>query len=241
MAVTGDSAGVAKMVRWPIWPIATVGATHVEGFPRLVGKDGAAIAIVEIELPVGTCDEGMQTVIMIDRIESCKDDLTFIDLGIKSQIAIDISIRQEIWRLRNIDDVVYDCYAEWGDKPGFLYECVGTVAFPVAVGVLQNHDAISCRTYPLSSPIVDALGDPDSTRVIDVHVRRVMKKRSASPDGHFQRRIDRSKERWGNRSWFLRWFPIASVKPVQGSEAHEYEKVEAEHDMRALDVSREYR
>jgi len=25
----------------------------------------------------------------------------------------------------------------------------------------------------------------------------------------------------------LRWFPIASVKPVQVSEAHEHEKVEA--------------
>ena len=63
---------------------------------------------------------------------------------------------------------------------------MGAVAFPVAVGVLQNHDAIASSTRSLPTTIVDTFRDPDATSVIDVHVRRVVEERSASPHGHFQ-------------------------------------------------------
>ena len=72
MSIIGDSASIAEVIGRPLRasPL-TIGATHVEGLAGFVGKNGAAVSIVKIELPVWACDEGMQTVIVIDRVEPC--------------------------------------------------------------------------------------------------------------------------------------------------------------------------
>ena len=71
MAVIRGPTRSAKMIGWPIRPTITIGASHEEGLARFVGEDRPAVSIVEIELPIRPCREGMQGVIVIDRVEPC--------------------------------------------------------------------------------------------------------------------------------------------------------------------------
>ena len=50
MPVVGAFSGRGQMIGGPVWSPAAVGPAEVEGLVRLVGEDGTAIAVVEVEL-----------------------------------------------------------------------------------------------------------------------------------------------------------------------------------------------
>ena len=81
--------------------------------------------------------------IMIDSVESSENDLPFVDRWIKSQVPVHIGIGEEIWRLRDVDDIVEDRYSKGRDKACFLHESVRVVTLPISVRILENDDPVT--------------------------------------------------------------------------------------------------
>ena len=189
MTVPRGFPGGGKVVRRPVWTPAAIGATEVECFTGLVSEDCSAVPIVEVELSSGTSHQRVKPMIMIDSVESSENDLPFVDRWIKSQVPVHIGIGEEIWRLRDVDDIVEDRYSKGRDKACFLHESVRVVTLPISVRILENDDPVTSGPLALVSTVVHSFGDPYPTLMVDIHVGWVVKLRSGGPDGYFKRRV----------------------------------------------------
>tara|TARA_B100000925_G_scaffold291777_1_gene281384 strand:- start:71 stop:805 length:735 start_codon:yes stop_codon:yes gene_type:complete len=208
MTIVGGFSGRGEMVRRPIWSPTAIGASEVEGFARVVGEDCSAVAIVEIEFSAWTSYQRMEAVVVVDGVEACEDYLSLVDLWIKLQVPVDISVGEKVRGLRDIDDVVEDRYAERCDKVGLLNEGVRMVTLSVSVCILQDDDPVSGRSLSFVSSIIDSFGNPDPTLVIDIHIGWVVELRGGGPDRHLEGWIELKHSR-GNRLRRIIRFPDA--------------------------------
>ena len=158
--------------------------------------------------------------VVVDRVESGEDDLTFVHRGVELEVTIDVGVGEESRRLRDVDDVVEDRDSQRRNESSLLDESVRAVALPIAVGVLQHRDPVAVRPRPISAAIVDPLRDPDPAGMVDVHIGRVEEKGCASPHRHFQGRVDL--EHLGrDRSWKLFGLPVVSEEEGTGGNRDE--------------------
>ena len=122
---------------------------------------------------------------MVFGVEAGEEDLTFVDGGVEFEVAVDVGVDEEFGRLGDVDDVVEDGDAEGGDEGFFLDEGVGGVGFSVAIGVLEDGDAITTGAASVVAAVVDSFGDPDAAGVVDVDVGGVVEVGGGGPDGDF--------------------------------------------------------
>ena len=137
-------------------------------------------------LPSGTDGDRVQRVVVIDALEAGQQHLALVHRRIELQVPIDVRVDDQVGRLRDDDLVVDDGDAERRDQARFLHEGVRAVGLAVAVGVLQDDDAVAFGLAGVVRPIVDAFGHPDAAVAVDVDVGRVAEQRRRGPERDFQ-------------------------------------------------------
>ena len=182
VTVIGFLAGAGAVIDEKFSAAAFISAAHVESLAGLVFEDRATVSIVEIELSVGSAGDGVERVIVVACVEPGEDNFAFVDLGIEFQVVIDIGVFNQIGRLGNPDFISENGHAKWSNEAFFLDEGVGGIAFSVTIGVLKDRDAVTSGPSSVVASVVDALGHPDSTGVVDVHVGGVVEIWGGGPD-----------------------------------------------------------
>jgi len=182
VTVIGFLAGAGAVIDEKFSAAALISAAHVESLAGLVFEDRAAVSVVEIELSVGSTGDGVERVIMVACVEPGEDNFAFVDLGIEFQVVIDVGVFDQIGWLGDPDFISENGHTKRSNEAFFLDECVGGIAFSVAVGVLKDRDAVTSGTSAVVASVVDAFGHPYSTGVVDVHVGGVVEIWSGGPD-----------------------------------------------------------
>ena len=118
---------------------------------------------------------------MVDALEAGEQHLALVHRRVELAVAVDVRVDDQIGRLRHDDLVVDDRNPQRRDEPRLLHERVNLVGLAVAVGVLQDEDAIAFGLAAVVGTIANAFGDPDAPVLVDVDVRRVMQHRRRRP------------------------------------------------------------
>ena len=124
--------------------------------------------------------------VVVDALETGQQHLALVHRRIEPQVAIDVGVDDQVGRLRHHDLVVDDGHAERRDERRLLHERVRAVGLAVAVGVLEDDDAVALGLTGVVRAVADAFGDPDAAVAIDVDVGRVVQHRRGGPQRHLE-------------------------------------------------------
>ena len=148
----------------------------------------AGIAGIEVPTAIGTGNEGMESVVMIPAAKSRQEDL----LLIRPIITVRIRVDDHMWRGRN-DDLVTDHRNTQRCKQVLVLDKdLGTIASAITIGILENHDPLaSLARHPILGrvtevSVVDGLGHPQPSAVIDIDRCWIVELRRTRPQSHLQ-------------------------------------------------------
>ena len=164
-------------------------ATAAERVPGPVGDVEALIAGVEVVASVVSEEHGVQAMIVVDTAPSAQQRLSRDDA-----VVLVLRVHKQIRRLRDDDLVTEHRDSERREHFGTLVEYLSRVGLAVAVGILQDHDAIPgkvvLRLALQVAAIVHGFDEPHPPALVDIKVGRIHQQWFARPQGHF--------EPWGN-------------------------------------------
>ena len=123
---------------------------------------------------------------MINTIEAGEEHLAFVDGGIEFQISVNVGVNDECRSAGDVNFIVDDGDAERGEEGFLLHEDVALVGLAVAIGVLEDHNAIAGGVFAFVAAVVVRLGYPDAAVGIDVHIGRVAEVGGLRPEGDFE-------------------------------------------------------
>ena len=160
-------------------------ATAAERVPRPVGDVEALIAGVEVVASVVSEEHGVQAVIVVDTAPSGQQRLPRDDA-----VVLVLRVHEQIRRLRDDDLVTEHRDSERREHFGTLVEYLSRVGLTVAVGILQDHDAIPGKVVLglalQIAAVVHRLDKPHTPALVDIEVGRIHEQGLAGPQGHFE-------------------------------------------------------
>ena len=146
----------------------------------------AFVPEVKVELAVRAENERVHGVVVVAAFDAGEQQLAFVGLA----VAIGVGQHENIGRTGDNHLVAQHTNAERGVDAGVLVENGFLVRDTVTMGVFQNHDAVAFRLqnapFLEGRTIIDALGDPDASALINVHVGWVMNHRLGSEERRFE-------------------------------------------------------
>ena len=170
------------MVDEKVSAAAAVWAAHVEILAGVVFEDGSAVSVVEVEFSIRSTGHGVEGVVVVTGVEAGEKDFAFVDGGVELEVTIDVGVDEELGWLGDVDDVVKNGDAEGCDESFFLDEGVGGVGLAIAIGVLNNGDAITTGSPAVMAAVVHSFRDPHTAFVIKIDVGGIVEVGRGGPD-----------------------------------------------------------
>ncbi len=127
VAVVAGLAGIDRRVVGKGERTNRAGPVPTEDPERLagaIGERGAHVARVEDPLAVRTNSHRVQRVVVVDALEARQQHFANVDTGVEPEVAVDVRVDDQVWRLRDNHLVVDDRHAERCDERRLLDERV---------------------------------------------------------------------------------------------------------------------
>ena len=157
----------------------------------------AAVAVAEIQLAVEPQHHAVDTVVGVNAAKTGQERVALVGLV----IAVGIFENQQVGAVADEDAaarvlarlvVMFLDGNSHGDREDLVGEHRGLVGLAVAVGVFEDldlvgiFDAVKSLVAAAAEPIVEPLGDPDSSARVDIDGRRIDQKRLGRPERRFE-------------------------------------------------------
>ena len=151
-----------------------------------IAKLFSLIAEVEVELAVRTEDKSVDAMVVVFAADAGEEQLAPVGLA----VAVGVGQHENVRGARNNHLVTEHADAQRGVDARVLVENSLLVRDAIAVGVFENHNAIAggLKNSPFlkGRAVVDALSDPDTATLINVHVSRIADHRLGGEERRFE-------------------------------------------------------
>ena len=135
MTISAPFAGDGKRISDGVFT-AIVLAAYKKFMAVIALKLSTAVTLIEVPLAVWATHYGMKTVVMILSIESGEPILALVDLWVKLEITVDISIDNQVRGLGHNDFVAKDTDAKRSDQFGVLHKDMRAISLTILISVL---------------------------------------------------------------------------------------------------------
>ena len=138
----------------------------LDDLPVRVVNGRLRVADVPIQSPVGAEHELVRGVIVLRAARLGEEQFLLVSLAVAVRVGED----EDVGRARDDDPVAEHADAHRRVDVAALVEDGRLVGPAVAVGVLQDEDAVAFGPFAVAVPIIDDFADPDAAAGIDVDV-----------------------------------------------------------------------
>ena len=166
--------------------IVQVAAADAEGVAAFVTEEGSAVAVAEIPAAIGSGIDTVQAVVMLGLLKAGEQDLATIHGGVKLHVPVHVGVHDDVRRVGDDHDIVKNRDAHGTLQAFFTDEDVICVRPAIAISILKYADSIALTAAAAVTAIIHALGHPDATGGIQVHIGGIIKHGRGGPDGDLQ-------------------------------------------------------